>query len=127
MWDGENLERFLQTVRYDGLRLWIDQICINQSDPNERSHQVQMVSRIYSQASQVLVWLGPKSDDSDFAIDALRGLRESYFSRTKSALKRLDHEEDQGLLNSVLALMSRPYWSRLWILQELILAKDLLI
>lgn len=38
---------------------WIDQICINQEDLGEQSHQVQLMTRIYSEASRTIVWLGP--------------------------------------------------------------------
>ncbi|PSN73498.1 HET-domain-containing protein, partial [Corynespora cassiicola Philippines] len=39
-------------------RLWADGICINQSDKDDRSHQVQLMSLVYSRASKVLIWLG---------------------------------------------------------------------
>ncbi|KAH7371247.1 heterokaryon incompatibility protein-domain-containing protein, partial [Pyrenochaeta sp. MPI-SDFR-AT-0127] len=38
--------------------LWIDQICINQNDYRERGQQVQLMSKIYSRASKVLIWIG---------------------------------------------------------------------
>ena len=38
--------------------LWIDAICINQSNPEERNQQVPMMADIYGQASRVCVWLG---------------------------------------------------------------------
>ncbi|KAK4194085.1 heterokaryon incompatibility protein-domain-containing protein [Triangularia verruculosa] len=45
--------------------LWIDQICINQADNEEKSQQVRIMGRIYSSAEQVHVWLGPAADKSD--------------------------------------------------------------
>ncbi|KAK4185501.1 HET-6OR heterokaryon incompatibility protein (het-6OR allele) [Podospora australis] len=47
----------------ENVTLWIDQICINQTDNGEKAHQVQLMGRIYSSASQVLVWLGPSSGE----------------------------------------------------------------
>ncbi|KAK7740665.1 hypothetical protein SLS53_005133, partial [Cytospora paraplurivora] len=47
--------------------LWADAICINQNNPKEKNHQVAMMSRIYSQASKVLICLGP--DESGHAKD----------------------------------------------------------
>ncbi|KAL1633251.1 hypothetical protein SLS58_011161 [Diplodia intermedia] len=41
---------------------WIDQVCINQADADERSSQVQMMGRIYSSALRTLIWLGPDPD-----------------------------------------------------------------
>ena len=55
-------------------RLWADQICINQDDRAERSQQVQFMNRIYKNASNVLVWLGP--DDRAMAKPAFEQVRE---------------------------------------------------
>jgi hypothetical protein len=43
--------------------LWIDALFINQTDIHERSHQVNLMSRIYSEAYLVLIWLHPESTD----------------------------------------------------------------
>ncbi|KAH6953615.1 heterokaryon incompatibility protein-domain-containing protein [Fusarium avenaceum] len=50
--------------------LWIDQICINQADEDEKGEQVAMMGNIYSAANQVLVWLGPAENGSDQLMDA---------------------------------------------------------
>ncbi|KAK4665340.1 hypothetical protein QC763_0061400 [Podospora pseudopauciseta] len=47
------------------ITIWIDQLCIDQSNPAEKSAQVSLMGKIYSAASQVLVWLGPASHNSD--------------------------------------------------------------
>ncbi|PQE23015.1 hypothetical protein CJF32_00004414 [Rutstroemia sp. NJR-2017a WRK4] len=52
--------------------LWIDAVCINQEDISEKEQQIQMMAKIYSQARQVVVWLGPEADDSDYAIELIR-------------------------------------------------------
>lgn len=61
-----NLDCALRHLRYqDRARLiWIDALCINQADITERNSEVQLMSRIYSTASAVVIWLGP-GDDSD--------------------------------------------------------------
>jgi Heterokaryon incompatibility protein (HET) len=61
--------------------LWIDAICINQSDSSERSHQVQRMGRIYNDAKRVLVWLGAGDPD------------------TLSAFQRLAKEEEYRTLS----------------------------
>ncbi|RYC78789.1 hypothetical protein BFJ63_vAg18338 [Fusarium oxysporum f. sp. narcissi] len=53
---GEILNRFRSPLGL--VTLWIDQICIDQSNNTEKSDQVRMMSEIYSRASQVLIWLG---------------------------------------------------------------------
>ena len=51
--------------------LWIDAICIDQSNPDERNHQVQMMSRVYTRAQQVCVWLG-EADTGETTINFIR-------------------------------------------------------
>ncbi|KAH7322675.1 heterokaryon incompatibility protein-domain-containing protein [Stachybotrys elegans] len=58
---------------YVGSRIWIDAICINQQDDQEKSHQVQAMDKVYQQAETVLIWLGAQTFDSD---TALRGIRD---------------------------------------------------
>ena len=48
--------------------LWVDAICINQGDPDERNNQVQQMSRIYEAARHVHVWLGPENGPSRIAM-----------------------------------------------------------
>jgi hypothetical protein len=49
--------------------LWIDALCINQQDKDERGYQVAMMKDIYSNASRVYIWLGEGTDRSDYALD----------------------------------------------------------
>ncbi len=57
----QNLWEFLEVARsrFGGQALWIDALCINQKDTEEKSKQVQMMSKIYLKTRRVLVWLGP--------------------------------------------------------------------
>ncbi|KAF2005277.1 hypothetical protein P154DRAFT_418304, partial [Amniculicola lignicola CBS 123094] len=57
-----NLEALLRAFRYEnGTRvLWVDAICINQGDPEEKPHQVGSMGKIYASSTGVLVWLGNK-------------------------------------------------------------------
>jgi hypothetical protein len=70
----ENLHDFLgQMQRLDEKEpsdeyLWIDQISIDQSKTSERNHQVQMVSKIYSQATSIIVWSG-KGNTQELHVD----------------------------------------------------------
>jgi hypothetical protein len=94
---------------------WIDAICINQ----KRNHQVQMMQQIYSNAQSVAVWLGDTDDASlaDTATDFVTPYVDPSFD-----LHTLSWDEQ--LEASVLALCTRKYWTRVWIVQELLLAKD---
>jgi hypothetical protein len=70
---GTNLEEALQyfySISYLGL-LWVDAICINQNDNDEKNWQVQQMRDIYAQAEFVIAWLGAASDGSDLAMEKL--------------------------------------------------------
>ncbi|KAK4100984.1 HET-domain-containing protein, partial [Parathielavia hyrcaniae] len=88
--------------------LWVDALCVNQDDKDERREQVLIMRDIYEAATKVLAWLGPASDDSDLAMDLVDKRRTDLIlqsqSRESSAFEKL---------------CSRPYWTRVWILQEL--------
>ena len=53
-------------------RLWIDAICINQEDNEEKSAPVALMRKVYSNAQRVVVWLGKSSFDSDAAINFIQ-------------------------------------------------------
>ena len=64
---SSNLEIALRHLRSNEVPrvLWIDALCINQQDLDEKANQVQLTNRIYSSAKKVLIWLGPKDDTRD--------------------------------------------------------------
>ena len=66
----ENLEAALRHLRQEGkvATLWVDALCINQNDPEEKTQQVQEMRHIYSKSASVVAWLGRAADQSDIAI-----------------------------------------------------------
>lgn len=118
-WVRRNLWEFLNRARGDPLlyhRLfWIDAICINQNANNnsEKSSQVAMMDRIYVNAHKVLCWLGEPTLGMESDLKDLR----IYLSRATTA------EKETCALRGLKFLMNRPYWTRLWIVQEVILAQ----
>jgi Heterokaryon incompatibility protein (HET) len=57
----------------------VDALCINQSDDEEKSEAVQQMKRIYQDATQAIVWLGPSGEDSDSALEVMNQIgKESY-------------------------------------------------
>ena len=68
-----NVALALQSLQQDHepFVLWIDAICINQNDLNEKSEQLLQVKGIYESASLVIVWLGPATTVTDLAMDML--------------------------------------------------------
>lgn len=82
--------------------IWIDAICINQEDKDEKGHQVQCMAKIYARASCVIVWLGGVADRSNEALEAIRAAAEGQ--SVKSAT-------DQAILT----LLERPWFKRIWV------------
>jgi len=105
---GMNLWNALKSLRNHKERplLWIDAICINQTDLPEKNQQLRFMPHIYSRAQMVLVWLYTQGVDySEY--------RNDQVVESKSV----------GGLPSVLCVES--YWNRLWIVQEIMKAREI--
>jgi hypothetical protein len=113
---------------YPELGWWIDAICINQSDPAERSHQVQLMRDIYSHASIVTVWLGEEQDDSRLAIETIDGLTRDFEEKRnrETALEAINKLQGKAAFKAIISFFERPWWLRLWTVQEYVFAKEIL-
>lgn len=179
----ENLEAALRQFRLRGTTpriLWIDAICINQSDIGERTQQVQQMDAVYRGARGVLVWLGRESNTSARLFDyfdqatvmtkkapilltslamlrfpfepepycadcgksdpllsaeqikamQLEGKDKEALMTRKNWLHPPDYESKHikvELLEDLIQLLRRPWWRRIWVLQEVILAKHVTV
>jgi len=128
----ENLFNALSHLRFVAQPrvLWIDAICINQSDSNERNHQVSQMGLIYSQAISVVVWLGMPDDSSAAALKFFQSTPSNVLRRLGGSemLAKLSHtEEGVRIFGAVHSLSKREYWHRLWIVQEFLLASEKII
>jgi len=153
----KNLECALRHLRdKEGPRvIWIDAVCINQWDDEERSKQVAIMGAIYNKATAVCAWLGAASDASDCVFDVLqefqarrrealipahfdaaqqlhyrRQLFCDIFQKTARRLPEKNSLDDDALyeeINWLRPLFDRCYWRRVWIVQELILAKSVIV
>jgi hypothetical protein len=72
----ENLHSALRQLRQTENHriLWVDAVCINQSDDVEKGRQVALMGEIYKRASSVLVWLAPASFETSKALEFLLAL-----------------------------------------------------
>ena len=124
-----------------GFKLWIDAICINQADINERSQQVARMRDIYALAWQVVLWLGPEADNSELALNAVH-----WMARRMSVREPMDGFYREGrtidarplfikwptyrspfkkeVYKALFHLLDRAYWHRMWILQEVSMARE---
>lgn len=92
--------------------LWIDAICINQSDISEKNSQISFMPFIYTRAKCVLVWLG-----------IVNALSEQESGAKASPVAWRSIEPDPVLRT----LAENPYWRRVWIIQEVGLARKILV
>lgn len=99
------------------LNLWIDAICIDQSDEDEKSGQIPRMSEIYMRASEVSVWIGEEDETSGKAIN----LVESCLKLDQLDSLMTDSHSDAW--DAFATLLRRPWFSRRWIVQELTRAK----
>jgi hypothetical protein len=121
----QNLAEALKELRLPDTDrvLWIDALCINQSDNSEKSNQVPLMGSIYENATSVIAWLGPHENGSVHAFEMLK--RVEYDGNPIPAIVTLDNS--QAAFLALTPLMSRDYWFRAWIVQEIAFAQELRI
>lgn len=131
MWCFLNHERSLEKT--PTMLLWMDALCINQDDLLEKSHQVTKMGRVFRDAKEVLIWLGVDwtSGDPAVELDTWQRYHKAFPSsegRLWTQLERVTWlrtiPQAQPFLGSI---ASSQYWQRLWIIQELCLAKAVYI
>lgn len=124
----KNLERALYELQDRNTEriLWIDAICIDQENEEERSSQVRKMRDIYARASNVLVWLGKASDGSDLAFSLLEEIRRR-FPNPSTIFELLQSPETLPSLEGLSNLFSRGYWWRVWVIQEVNFAKSVTV
>ena len=139
----ENAAAALRRLRRpdDARTVWVDAICINQADQDEKEGQLPLMREIYEQAEQVCVWLGEPTTGSAVAIKLAQSWHrtEAMYSYRKlvrptavwrnptnsRALQwsiQLDSEINVG---DIRELLSRPWWTRVWTIQEAVVARKL--
>ena len=121
-----NLKVALQDLRYDGITrlLWIDALCINQGDLEEKSSQIQLMSRIYREASCVVVHLpGFSPAFSKFLSHMATNPGLHWSSELEEFGKNRGCQFP--LFGHMFGLFRAPWWSRVWTLQEAVLASEL--
>jgi hypothetical protein len=130
----ENLYLALQHLRYpdEDRILWVDAICIDQSNLQERGHQVNQMRETYSRADRVLIWLGPATNDTDILLYSLKQLErqstrewslyDTRWTDTWSSLQLDMRSKHWNLANrqrvGMELLLKRSWFRRVWILQE---------
>ncbi|KLU81867.1 hypothetical protein MAPG_00948 [Magnaporthiopsis poae ATCC 64411] len=112
--------RLLRPTR--GIRLlWVDAVCINQNNIGERNQQVAKMAFIYGHALRVVLYLGP---------DMISPLRPSATYPTRRRLEELCRKEGLPPIHPDIRfkdVLKRRYFRRVWVIQELLLSKQVLV
>ncbi|KAK4187330.1 heterokaryon incompatibility protein-domain-containing protein [Podospora australis] len=129
------LTKLAQNTDSATMILWADAICIDQTNPEERAHQVgRMMRHIYKEAQEVLAFLGDPYEGVDTAIKYLLKAAQHPECHLDPTLKpcltvgkkkraRLS-AGDQELGRNLVQLFNLPWWDRVWTVQEFVLAKE---
>ena len=121
-----NLWLFLQYVRdsntgTEAKTLWVDALCIRQSDAEEKMSQVCQLGKIFSNAHAVLAWIGEHDAYSRYiygdSAELLRLARDKAWECGSRYLEQVSWKQ----------FLLRSYWWRTWIVQELALCRDLVV
>ncbi|OTA98514.1 hypothetical protein M426DRAFT_69678, partial [Hypoxylon sp. CI-4A] len=133
---GINLYKALIRLRRptEHLLLWVDALCINQADNEEKTHQVDMMKDIYANCATCNIWLGDLKDikppltvdqvQAAFDLillicDAAKRSPKDPVAETPASLSTI--EKQRGAFAAILAMMDRPWWTRAWTVQEAVL------
>lgn len=126
----ENLFGALQRLRFptEQRTMWIDQLCIDQTDNLERSTQVAMMRDIYRRCSCCILWLGELDNISiQSATDVFSFIEQAAAVRTTPIpdLPTLFHDTEEGeaarAAYAAFSMYGNPWWSRIWTVQEAII------
>lgn len=137
----KNLYAFLLMARSNpelsAYRMWIDAICIDQLNFSEQTSQVSLMKGIFGSAKFVAVWLGDDDGDADKGFDLMRTIaRCSRDDLDKISPENIGRDELTCILgpcggaaywNAIAKLFRRRYFSRVWIIQEVILARAITV
>jgi hypothetical protein len=115
--------------------LWVDAICLNQGDPDEKAIHVPQMNEVYENASRTLVWLGEADKSSDLALDNIESLTQKLWSvkdpASLSIMQRITNYDlpllDDDKWKAIKLLQQRLWFYRLWTFQEIILSKEIVI
>lgn len=131
-----NLDKALGRLRHEteSRFLWVDFVCINQQDFEERKQQVQLMYRIFCQAKRVIAYLGEEADGSQNVPNFLRQIQaaasspecdtEGLWSEQDLKILRLPPYQDAAW-TMLQRFVMRSWFTRVWIMQEALAARNL--
>lgn len=127
---SETVEQALQHLRRDVVQhIWVDQLCINQLNDQEKSSQVQQMRDTYQTANKVVAWLGLEFANSRLLFDHFPALEAAVQKQEWEGLAKLCANPDEvaKVKEAYAAFCDLPYWKRLWVIQEFAVAQQVTI
>lgn len=129
-----NLDTALRSLRRVdvAVMLWVDRICINQFDLEEKTQQVLLMSRIFKHAWSTLAWLGEEADDCRGALktilavnDAFQCIYQDWIPEPEDLERMLLPAQDSPKWSELGKFLARPWFQRVWIIQEIVFSKNI--
>ncbi|KAI0818184.1 heterokaryon incompatibility protein-domain-containing protein [Xylaria sp. FL0064] len=119
-----NLYGALKRLRkqHESVMVWVDALCINQRSKEAQSQQVALMTQIYGRAKSVAAWLGAELDSSKLAFELIHEIFDQ--ADTNSVSNIIADKQWRPHFTAVVNLFERDFWSRLWIVQEILNAKS---
>lgn len=113
------------------LYLWVDALCINQQDKQEKSQQVAYMLQIYQRAERVTAWLGGDDEDNTLAFSCINNVRALRTALLPQESPKLHHADCWIQLQAIYTSLTRLYGSgwlcRTWIRQEIYGAGEIVV
>ncbi|KAH7235451.1 hypothetical protein BKA59DRAFT_444431 [Fusarium tricinctum] len=118
---GANLYAALLRLRHTSLEriLWVDAICIDQTNITEKEQQIQLMAEIYAKARSVIIWLGEATAAG--SEEALEEIRVAAANASNGVEISMPEEEP------ILEILKLPWFKRVWVLQEVAAARHVLV
>ncbi|MCJ1454648.1 hypothetical protein MMC28_005001 [Mycoblastus sanguinarius] len=139
---AQNIYDALHTLRRptSSRIFWIDAICINQSDTDERSHQVGLMRFIYNRATLVTSWLGKEDEYTAPAINLIDRIVKNHVSADVSLKAHPSAIWDNRMMDkmdlphfpsfeweALAQLFKQAYFRRIWVVQEMVVASKAVV
>jgi len=106
--------------------LWADAVCIDQSNIAEKNHQVQLMRDIYKNAQRTLIWVGEETAEIRQGFSIIPTLVRAYEEKWTLGVC-VSMWDLVAALPKLWALLDDPYFSRVWVVQEVAISRDRLV
>ena len=122
-----NLDLALRHLRQPdtAVNLWVDQLCINQSDLDEKGVQVSLMRKVYKRSWSTVIWLGSEADNSSQAIEWMRSFNSVFQYDLDEETPDAEYLAKHGLpvpgsrdWEDLSRFLARSRFQRVWVIQE---------